>query len=140
MSLQFTDMDNKDEYTSYRKKKRHDKFVKENPTANKTEPSYENNEDLSDAANELPSEDLKGRVVKIDQLRVRNYPEGDIIKLIARGTEVEIISDYDDIWYKVRLKDGTIGYCMKEYLETFIEAASYGLNDSRRCKTWPTTL
>ena len=138
MGLNFVDMDNKEEYTSYKKKKRHDKFVKENPNAKKTESSYVNNEDLSDAANEIPSEDLKGKVIKIDQLRVRNYPEGDIIKLISRGTEVLIVSDYDDIWYKVRLDDGTTGYCMKEYLQTFIEAANYGSNDYRRCKPWPT--
>lgn len=141
MSLKFVDMDNKEEYTSYRKKKKHEKFVKDNPNASKTEPLYENNEDLKDFDKELPgTPELKGKVVKIDKLRVRNYPEGDVITLINRGVEVTIVSDFDDIWYKVKLENGTVGYCMKEYLETFIEGEVYGSNDTRRCKPWPKTL
>jgi len=139
MGLKVVNMDDKDEYTNYSKKKKHDKFVKENKNATKTESSYKNNEDLKDANLEIPQADLKGKVIKIDQLRVRNAPEGDIIKLINKGDEVIIVSDYDDIWYKVQLADGTIGFCMKEYLNVFIEGDIDGNNDSRRCKAWPIT-
>lgn len=135
MGFRVVDMDNKEEYTKYSKKKKHEKFVKENKLATKTESSFENTEDLKDANKELPSGELYGKVINIDQLRVRNAPEGDIIKLINRGTEVVIVSDFDDIWYKVQLSDGTIGFCMKEFLMTFSE----GSNDTRRCKTWPIT-
>lgn len=135
MSLNFVDMDNKEEYTKYSKKKKHDKFVKDNKFATKTESSFENAEDLTDADKELPSGDLYGKVIKIDQLRVRNAPEGDILCLINKGDEVVIVSDFDDIWYKVQLKNGTVGFCMKEFLMTFSE----GFNDNRRCKTWPIT-
>ena len=78
-------------------------------------------------------------IVKIDKLRVRNYPEGDIIKLISKGTEVKILSDVDDCWYKVQLNDGTVGFCMKTYLLTYLNGETEGLNDNRRCKTCPTT-
>lgn len=140
MGLKVVDMDNKESYTSYKKKKRHDKFVKENPNAEKTESSYENNEDLSDLVQEIPSGEWKGKVIKIDKLRIRNYPEGDVMTLLNRGTEFVIVSEHDDIWYKVQLTDGTIGYCMKEFVESFMDTEAYGNSDSRRCKPWPKTL
>jgi hypothetical protein len=137
MGLEFVDMDDKKQYTNYKKKKRHEKFVRENTKATNTEPSYEADVD-PEPEKEITSTELCGKVIKIDQLRVRNYPEGDIIRMIKRDTEVEIISEHDDIWYKVRLADGTVGFCMKEYLQTYVNGEIYGLNDSRRCKTWPT--
>ena len=136
MGLEFIDMDNKKEYTNYKKKKRHEKFMKENPHTENVQPSYEAPVEENPEM-EITSTMLIGKVVKLDQLRVRNYPEGDVIKLINRGIEVEVVSEHDDIWYKVRLADGTVGYCMKEFLETYIDGESHGLNDPRRCKTWP---
>lgn len=145
MSFKTVDMDNKEQYNEYKKKKNHAKFMKEN--ANRKEvvdPESVKEETPVVEETKEPEEKIEqklcAKVVKIDQLRVRNYPEGDIIKLISKGTEVEIISDVNDCWYKVRLKDGTVGYCMKTYLLTYMNGEAHGLNDSRRCKTWPTTL
>ncbi len=77
---------------------------------------------------------MLAKVVKVDKLRIRKYPEGEIIKLIDKGDEVRIISDFDDIWYNIELSDGTRGFAMKTFLMTFEEAPE--LDDKfRRCKT-----
>lgn len=144
MGLKYVDLDNEAEKNEYRKRKKHEKFLKENRverTEVVTEPVQpEKKEEVETQPAALQGlSELCGKVIKIDQLRVRNYPEGDIIKLIPRDTELKIVSDVDDCWYKVRLNDGTVGYCMKTYLRTYIEGEMYGLNDNRRCKTCPTT-
>lgn len=141
MGFNTVNMDDAKEYNAYKKKKKRERFLKENQQAAKVEPSYEVPEDKTvDETKEITSTDLCGKVIKIDRLRVRNYPEGDVIRMIPKDTEVKIISEFDDVWYKVELQDGVIGYCMKEYLTTYINGEIYGLNDPRRCKTWPRTL
>lgn len=144
MGLKYVDLDNEAEKNEYRKHKKHEKFLKENRVERKevvTEPVQpEKKEEVETQPAALQGlSELCGKVINIDQLRVRNYPEGDIIKLIPRDTELKIVSDVDDCWYKVKLNDGTVGYCMKTYLRTYIEGEMYGLNDNRRCKTCPTT-
>lgn len=139
MGMKFVNMDDKREYTEYRKGKKHERFVRENRVAEKTEPEVEVPEEGVDPAKEIVTKtETLGKVVKIDMLRMRNYPEGDVIKLLPKGTEVNIISDHDDIWYKVMSYDGTIGYCMKEFLLTYVNDEVHGVNDPRRCKTCPT--
>lgn len=141
MGFKTVDMDNKEEYNEYKKKKNHYRFMKESqpvipdPVDVKEVEKVERNLGVED----IKKEELFAKVVKIDKLRVRNYPEGDIIKLISKGTEVKILSDVDDCWYKVQLNDGTVGFCMKTYLLTYLNGETEGLNDSRRCKTCPTT-
>lgn len=132
MSFKQINLDNKNEANQYKKEKQHKRFIKENPDVN-TESSFENKEDTETFANEIGT-NMLAKVVKIDQLRVRKYPEGEIIKLINKGDEVRIISDFDDVWYYVELPDGVRGYCMKAYLLTFLEDPQ--LDDkSRRCHT-----
>lgn len=141
MGFNTVNMDDPREYNAYKKKKKRERFLKENQQASKVEPSYEVPEEKEvDDQKEITSTDLCGKVVKIDRLRIRNYPEGDVIRMIPKDTEVKVISEFDDVWYKIELQDGVIGYCMKEYLTTYINGEIYGLNDSRRCKTWPKTL
>lgn len=131
MGFKQINLDNPEEARQYKREKDHKKFIRENKGRDIT-PAYTTSEDPSDYANELGT-NLLGKVVKIDKLRVRKYPEGEIIKLINKGDEVRIISDFDDIWYKVELADGLRGFCMKTYLMTFVDEP--GLDDkSRRCK------
>lgn len=141
MGFRTVDLDNENERNEYKKHKRHEKFVREN-RVERTEVVKEPEQPVEvkkvDEPIQVGQTDLCAKVIKIDQLRVRNYPEGDIIKLIPRDTELKIVSDVNDCWYKVRLEDGTVGYCMKTYLRTYIDGEMYGLNDNRRCKTWPT--
>lgn len=141
MGFNTVNMDNPKEYNAYKKKKKRERFLKENPNVEKVEPAYEVPEDKAvDETKEITSTDLCGKVIDVDQLRIRNYPEGDVIKTIPKNTEVKIISEFDDIWYKVELSDGTVGFCMKRYLLTYVNGEMYGLNDPRRCKPWPKTL
>ena len=133
MGFKVMDLDDPNQAKQYKKDKNHKKFVKENPNVNTTS-SYENTEE-PDTSNDEIGTNLLARVVKIDQLRIRKYPEGDVIKLINRNDEVRIISDFDDIWYKIELHDGTRGYAMKEFLMTYLDDRN--LDDkSRRCKTY----
>ena len=131
MSFKQYNLDNPEEAKRYKREKEHKRFVRENK-GEEIKPAYETKEDPSDYAKEL-GENLIGKVIKIDKLRIRKYPEGEILRLINRGDEVRIISDFDDIWYKVELADGLRGFCMKTYLMTFVDEP--GLDDkTRRCK------
>ncbi|MBQ4564054.1 MAG: N-acetylmuramoyl-L-alanine amidase [Lachnospiraceae bacterium] len=58
------------------------------------------------------------KVVNTEALNVRRTPNAEIIKEIYSITVIGEEPDSDgDIWYKVRLGDGTIGYLWPEYLE-----------------------
>ena len=132
MGFRTVDLDNPEEAKRYKKEKEHKKFVKENRNLD-IKPAYETKEDPEDYGKEIGT-NLLAKVVKIDQLRVRKYPEGEIITIIPKGTEIRIISDFDDIWYKVELIDGTRGFCMKQFLLTYLD--DHNLDDkARRCKT-----
>ena len=128
MSFKQVNLDNPEEARAYKKNKEHKKFIRENrgheiPASEKP----------SDYANELGM-NLIGKVVKIDKLRIRKYPEGEILRLINKGDELRIIADFDDIWYKVELPDGLRGFCMKTYIMSFVDEP--GLDDKLgRCKT-----
>ena len=58
-----------------------------------------------------------GTVVGCTRLNVRKQPslQKDVITTITTGTKVEVLKDTDD-WYKVKLNDGQIGYCMKKFI------------------------
>ena len=135
MSFKQINLDDQEQAKKYQKDKEHKRFLKDNKDLepSKLESSFENQEDPTELEKEIGT-NMLAKVVKIDQLRVRKYPEGEIIKLINKNDEVRIISSFDDIWFHVELPDGTRGYCMKAYLMTFVD--DFNLDDkSRRCKT-----
>jgi hypothetical protein len=141
MGLRIMDLDNETESKNYKKEKNHSKFKKENRmlTDEDISPSYVNEEDPEEVKSKDIGTNLLAKVVKIDQLRVRRLPEGEIIRIINKGDEVRIVSDFDDIWFCVELADGTRGYCMKTFLLTYLD--DQNLDDkSRRCKSCPTSL
>ena len=132
MGFKQVNLDNPEEAKQYKKEKEHKRFLRDNKNQ-EIAPAYENTEPTEDFGKDLGT-NLLGKVVKVDQLRVRKYPEGEVITKINKGDEVRIIEDFDDIWYKVELVNGTRGYCMKVYLMTFLDDRD--LDDkSRRCKT-----
>lgn len=50
-------------------------------------------------------------------LNLREAPiDGNIILVLDYGTELEVIDDSFDGWYKVKLTDGTVGYCSREFI------------------------
>lgn len=135
MSFKQINLDNPEEAKEYKKEKDHKRFMRENKNFEETDvtPAYKNTESISSFEKEIGT-NMLAKVVKVDRLRVRKYPEGEIIRMLNKGDEVRIISDFDDIWYNIELPDRTRGFVMKTYLMTFEEAPE--LDDkSRRCKT-----
>ena len=132
MGFKQVNLDNPEEARQYKKEKEHKRFLRDNKNQ-EIAPAFENTESAEDFGKDLGT-NLIGKVIKVDQLRVRKYPEGEVITKINKGDEVRIIEDFDDIWYKVELANGTRGFCMKTYILTFLDDRD--LDDkSRRCKT-----
>lgn len=135
MSFKQVNLNNSEEAKSYKKEKDHNKFLRENSNLDPKEitSSFKNTEDFKKLEREIGT-NMLAKVIKVDQLRIRKFPEGEILRLINKGDEVRIISDFDDIWFNVELSDGTRGYAMKTFLMTFQDDSQ--LDDkSRRCKT-----
>ena len=135
MSFKQINLDNPEEAKEYKKEKDHKRFMRENKNLEEKDvtPAYNNTESIASFEKEIGT-NMLAKVVKVDKLRVRKYPEGEIIRMLNKGDEVRIISDFDDIWYNIELPDKTRGFAMKTYLMTFEEAPE--LDDkSRRCKT-----
>lgn len=135
MSFKQINLDNPEEAKEYKKEKDHKRFMRENRQLEEQDvtPAYKNVEDPIAYEREIGT-NMLAKVIKVDRLRIRKYPEGEIIRMLNRGDEVRIISEFDDIWYNVELPDKTRGFAMKTYLMTFQDDPD--LDDkSRRCKT-----
>ena len=135
MSFKQINLDNPEEAKEYKKEKDHKRFMRENRQLEEADvtPAYKNVEDPIAYEREIGT-NMLAKVIKVDRLRIRKYPEGEIIRMLNRGDEVRIISEFDDIWYNVELPDKTRGFAMKTYLMTFQDDPD--LDDkSRRCKT-----
>lgn len=63
---------------------------------------------------------LQGVVTGVDQLRVRNKPEGDIMYLISKDSIVKILEDHDG-WLKVETAPGRQGFVMKSFIKVYSE-------------------
>lgn len=61
---------------------------------------------------------LRGKVVNIDNLRVRELPEGNVLGIITRNSIVNVLEDVDDVWFKIE-SPAFVGYVMKQFLMTF---------------------
>lgn len=57
----------------------------------------------------------KGIIHTTKGLRLRKKPAGDIVKLLADGTEVEIVS-HETIWTEIKVDD-LKGFVMSEFVE-----------------------
>ena len=66
---------------------------------------------------ELKPEVKTGRVVNCQLLNVRKRPKRDaeILRVIAKDDEVEIINTVGE-FLRVKLSDGTYGFCMSTYI------------------------
>ena len=66
---------------------------------------------------ELKPEVTTGRVVNCQLLNVRKRPKRDaeILRVIAKDDEVEILNDAGE-FLRVKLSDGTYGFCMSMYI------------------------
>lgn len=71
---------------------------------------------------DTPSEPIKhaGVVTGCSMLNVRKMPapKSDVINVIAKGTVVEIDKEGSmGDFYKVKTKEGIVGFCMKKFIE-----------------------
>lgn len=57
-----------------------------------------------------------GRVIDVDQLRVRKTPDGDILYLISRDSIVKILEEHGS-WLFVETAPGKSGYVMSQFIE-----------------------
>lgn len=73
-------------------------------------------EPIENADNTIPSNKIG--VVNCQNLNVRKAPTTDstILRIIPKDTKVEILSDENETWYKVRIGDIGTGFCMKEFI------------------------
>lgn len=66
---------------------------------------------------------LKGKVVNCELLNVRKRPKtnAEILRVINEGEEVDILAftnrNSEVGFNKVKLEDGSIGFCMSKYIE-----------------------
>ena len=61
----------------------------------------------------------KGKVANCKLLNVRKRPhqKAEILRLIKEGDEVELLHYHSSFeFYKVRLEDGTVGFCMSKFI------------------------
>lgn len=57
------------------------------------------------------------KVVGAEALNMRRTPNGKVMKVVYAVTVIGEEKDIDgDIWYKIRLGDGTVGYVWPKYL------------------------
>ena len=66
---------------------------------------------------EAPSK-KKGKVI-CQSLNMRKRPtiDSEILKILTKGTEVKILDDTDDTWYKVCVGGVGTGFCMREFIK-----------------------
>ena len=67
---------------------------------------------------ELKAPTLQKGVVNCQNLNVRKAPttESTILRIIPKDTEVKILDDVNEIWYKIRIPEIETGFCMKEFI------------------------
>lgn len=133
MGFKMIDLDSKDGYNRYNKMKetgsvqkafedKKDAFIEnfaprpEEPV--KEEPKKE--EAVTLEVNIQAPAVLQGVVTGVDQLRVRNKPEGEILYLISKDSIVKILEDHDG-WLKVETAPGRQGFVMKSFIKVYSE-------------------
>ena len=60
----------------------------------------------------------KGNVI-CQSLNMRKEPtiDSEILRILTKGTEVKILDDTDDTWYKVCVGGVGTGFCMREFIK-----------------------
>ena len=60
----------------------------------------------------------KGNVI-CQSLNMRKGPtiDSEILRILTKGTEVKILDDTDDTWYKVCVGGVGTGFCMREFIK-----------------------
>ena len=58
-------------------------------------------------------------IVTCKLLNVRNEPStvSEILSLIHKETQVKILEDVNEVWYRVSVSESITGFCMKEFIK-----------------------
>ena len=58
-------------------------------------------------------------IVTCKLLNVRKEPStvSEILSMIHKDTEVKILEDINEVWYRVRVSESITGFCMKEFIK-----------------------
>lgn len=124
MGFRTIDLDTKEGQEKYKKLKETKsvrKTFKEEKGIENFVPRPEEKEELiqEEIKNDIPVK-IHGVVEGVDQLRVREKPEGEILFLISSKSVVTILEDHDG-WYKVETAPGRQGYVMKQFIKVYSE-------------------
>lgn len=81
-------------------------------------------EEVKETVKEEMAEEIKAPtsqkgVVICHNLNVRKAPTigATILRIIPKDTEVKILADVNETWYKVRIPEIETGFCMKEFIK-----------------------
>lgn len=68
---------------------------------------------------ELKVPQIRKGIVICSNLNVRKEPTtgATILQIITKDTEVKILDDVNETWYKVRVSEIVTGFCMKEFIK-----------------------
>lgn len=69
---------------------------------------------------------MAAQATTTDKLNIRSGPgtSYEIVKTIDKGTAVETLDSGSSGWYKIKLADGTQGYCSSQYLQVLSSGSS----------------
>ena len=124
MGFRTIDLDTKEGMEKYKKLKKtksvQETFGDEGIEKFAPRPEEPKQEEIKiDTPNHTPVK-IHGVVEGVDQLRVREKPEGEILFLISSKSVVTILEDHDG-WYKVETAPGRQGYVMKQFIKVYSE-------------------
>lgn len=75
---------------------------------------------------------MAAQATTTDKLNIRSGPgtSYQIVKTIEKGTKVETLDAVSSGWYKIKLADGTQGYCSSQYVRVASSGSSGGAGSS----------
>lgn len=80
---------------------------------------------------------MAAQATTTDKLNIRSGPgtSYEIVKTIDKGTAVETLDSGSSGWYKIKLADGTQGYCSSQYLQVLSSGSSSSSGSSASAST-----
>ena len=80
---------------------------------------------------------MAAQATTTDKLNIRSGPgtSYEIVKTIDKGTAVETLDSGSSGWYKIKLADGTQGYCSSQYLQVLSSGSSSSSGSSASANT-----
>lgn len=92
-------------------------YVDETVNNNESMESIEEIEQSISMTDTFDSLNKKGFIIcKKLNMRKRPSKEAEVLKILEGETEVEILDDTDNGWYKVCVGENERGFCMKEFI------------------------